>query len=271
MTISTLAFREPSDTAPESAEIRSAAVSQRPAAARTNVARALCLSYASILAKLLRLIPRGAGHSRAPGAVSGCALAFLSLLPLARGQGIFIYDQQSANESSGGGGFIAIQSNQPIGQSFTPTNSSIGFIRLEFSDSILNGSGATVYVNLLSNSITGVILGKTDPIFMPDGFGVSSRGFTNFLFSTPIPVTPGVTYYFEPVVQSGDTSWAVLGYHYLYPGGTAFFNGLANSGNDLWFREGVNIVPEPSSLSLLIGSGVLFYVGRKKIKMRSIS
>jgi hypothetical protein len=38
---------------------------------------------------------------------------------------------------------------------------------------------------------------------------------------------------------------------------------------DTGVREGVYIVPEPSSLSLIIGSGVLFYVGRKKIKMRS--
>jgi hypothetical protein len=54
---------------------RSAAVSQRPAAAWTNVAKALDLADASLLAKRLRLIPRGAGHSRAPGAVCGCALS----------------------------------------------------------------------------------------------------------------------------------------------------------------------------------------------------
>jgi hypothetical protein len=189
-------------------------------------------------------------------------LIFVALVSGA--QGTFIYDQQSADESSGGGGFFAIQSNQPIGQSFAPTNSSIGFIRLELSDSILNGSGATVYVNLLSSSITGTILGKTESVFMPDGFGVSSRGFANFFFSVPIALNPGTTYYFQPVVQSGDTSWAVLSYHYLYPGGTAFLNGLANSGNDLWFRDGLYIVPEPSSRSLLIGSGVLFHVRRAK-------
>jgi hypothetical protein len=197
---------------------------------------------------------------------------FLSLMfaaLAASGQGTFIYDQQSADESSGGGGFVTIQSNQPLGQSFIPTNSSIGFIRLLLSDSVLNGSGATVYLNLLSSSITGTILGKTEPVFMPDGFGVSSRGFANFFFPVPIAINPGTTYYFQPVVQSGDPSWAVLGYHYLYPGGTAFLNGLANSGNDLWFREGV-FVPEPSSICLLIGGGVLFYVCREKSKIRSI-
>ncbi len=41
-------------------------MSQRPAAARTKVARTLDLSHVSLLVKRLRLIPRGAGHSRAP-------------------------------------------------------------------------------------------------------------------------------------------------------------------------------------------------------------
>src|ERR1035438_6872046 len=45
---------------------RSGAVSLRPAAARTNGARALDLANAFRLAELLRLIPRGAGHCRAP-------------------------------------------------------------------------------------------------------------------------------------------------------------------------------------------------------------
>jgi hypothetical protein len=192
-----------------------------------------------------------------------CSVSLMIPALVSSGQGTFIYDQQSADESAGGGGFVTIQSNQPLGQSFTPTNSSVGFIRLWLSDSVLNGLGATVYVNLRTSSITGPIFGSTDPVLMPDGFGVSSRGFTSFFFSTPVPVTPGVTYYFQPVVQSGDNSWALIGYHYNYSGGTAFVNGTADSVNDLWFREGI-VVPEPSSLSLIIGSGVLFYVRRAK-------
>ena len=198
-----------------------------------------------------------------------CSISLIFAALASSAQGTFIYDQQSADESSGGGVFFVFQSFQPIGQSFTPTNSSVGFIRLWLDDSVLNGSGVTVYVNLLSNSITGTILGKTDPVFIPDRLNASSRSLANFFFPVPIAVNPGETYFFQPVVQSGDTSWAVLSSNYLYPGGTAFFNGLANSGNDLWFREGLYVVPEPSSISLIIGSGILFYVGRKKIKMRS--
>jgi hypothetical protein len=188
---------------------------------------------------------------------------------VASGQGTFIYDQQSATELSGGGSSGQIQAYQPIGQSFTPAISSVGFIRLGFYE-FSNGLGSTVYVNLRANSITGPILGSTAPVFLPDGFGFGgSRGYTNFLFSTPISVTPGTMYYFQPVLQSGDITCSIVSYHYVYSGGTSYFNGIARKSWNLWFREGI-LVPEPSALSLLIGSGALFYVRHKQIKMRSI-
>jgi hypothetical protein len=186
-------------------------------------------------------------------------LTGLSLTFGAVAQGTFIYDQQSANETAGGGGAVAIQANEPIGQSFAPALSSVGFIRLFLSDNAFDSVGATVYVNLRTNSITGPILSSTDPVFMPDRFS----GYTNFIFVTPVAVVPGVTYFFQPVVQSGD-SWSVVAYNsYNYQGGNAFEQGLSLPSIDLWFREGI-VVPEPSSLSLLIGSGVLFYVRRAK-------
>ena len=53
-------------TQPRSGRRRSAAVSPRPAAARSRAVAVTMLSWASVLARLLRLIPLGAGHSRAP-------------------------------------------------------------------------------------------------------------------------------------------------------------------------------------------------------------
>src|SRR6266404_1497869 len=103
-----------------------------------------------------------------PAALSYAALA-------ACGQGTFVYDQQSADESTGGGGVSVIQSNQPLGQSFTPSLSSVGFIRLFLIDGVRNnGLGATVYVNLREDSITGPVLGLSGPVFMPDNFGIGS-------------------------------------------------------------------------------------------------
>jgi PEP-CTERM motif len=180
-------------------------------------------------------------------------------------QGTFVYDQQSAVEgiTAESGGII--QSNRPIGQSFIPTLAAIDFVRFQFADgNSINGLGATVYVNLRSNSITGPIMASTDPVFMPNGFGVgNSAGYTNFFFSLSVALTPGTTYYLQPILDSGDQSWVVTAGLFPYSRGTAFFKGAAGS-FDLWFREGI-VVPEPSSATLvLLGSGILFYVRRAK-------
>src|ERR1051326_4495493 len=77
------------------------------------------------------------------------AVALLSMVSSTRGQGTFVYDQQSVNTSVPAGILDDIQPNEPIGQSFTPSLSAVGFVRLNLSDAITrNGVGAAVYVNL---------------------------------------------------------------------------------------------------------------------------
>jgi hypothetical protein len=195
-------------------------------------------------------------------------LAAAFSLMSATAQGLFIYDQQSAVEPRGGESAGFLQTEQPLGQSFTPGSNSVSFIRLLLSDMRPdNGLGATVYINLRSNSIAGPVIASTDPVFMPDNFGTTTLGYTNFFFATSVPVTPGLTYYFQPVTQSGDP-WAVIAdTKYNYQGGTMYVNGVPPQfGNfDLWFREGIYVVPEPSSAALVMaGSGILFYVRRAK-------
>ena len=185
----------------------------------------------------------------------------------ARGQGALVYDQQSANGYVPPNISMYIQPNEPMGQSFIPSLASVGFVQLEVGDSVtLNGIGATLHVNLLANSITGTVLASTAPVFMPDNF----FGMTTFLFSTAVSLTPGTTYYFQPVVESGN-HWVVNTLGSVYPRGSAFFNGTADLNNDFWFREGT-VVPEPSaSWLILIGGGVFFYVRRKDNKRCSHS
>jgi PEP-CTERM motif len=198
-------------------------------------------------------------------------LAILLAMPVyALGQGNFIYDQQSStNPASAAGGPIIQQIVSPYGQSFTPILSSIGFIQLGFFDANQgDGLGATVIVNLRSNAINGPIFASTTPVFMPDGFGIGSgsASITNFFFTAGVVLAPGVTYYFQPVVQSGD-SWGVSIAEYNYSGGSVFVNGAPVFASDYWFREG--IVPEPSSsLLFLFGGGVLLYVRQAKNKKR---
>jgi hypothetical protein len=209
-------------------------------------------------------------------AVETCFLSLMYAALAASGQGTFTYDQQISAPPQGFGFHnpSTIQSQQPIGQSFTPFFASVSFIQLNLGDDNPgNSQGATVFVNLRGNSISGnsisgTVLATSSPVFMPDGFGdngfgASFPGITNFFFASPVTVTPGTTYDFDIVVQSGD-AWEADAYHYGYSGGTAFFNGTTDSGNDLWFREGI-VVPEPSVAGLVsLGSGVLFYVRRAK-------
>src|SRR5664279_1492038 len=134
----------------------------------------------------------------------------------AHGQGTFIYDQSSATNQGFGGGY-AFQQEQPFGQSFTPSLTSIGFVQMEFISGPPQLGGATVYVNLRADSISGPILSSTVPVFMPYPF---AHGITNFFFPTPVAITPGTTYYLQPVVQSGNSQWGLIADAYGYQGGT---------------------------------------------------
>jgi len=188
------------------------------------------------------------------------ALAFLPTL--GNGQGTMIFDQQSSDESNGGVGISVIQDSQPMGQSFTPSLDGIGFVRFHFFDmNRNNGIGAVLYINLRSDSITGQIVDSTAPVALPDNFGSVSTGFVDFLFSGNVPLQPGVKYYLQPIVQSGDR-WGIFGDSFGYPGGDLYVNGIAFS-SDLWFREGV-IVPEPSDTALLVVGGGIFAYARRK-------
>lgn len=191
-----------------------------------------------------------------------CSLPVLLLAYHAYAQGSFVYDQQSSTDESAlsyGSGSVIQQMTPPWGQSFTPTLTSIGFIRLKLDDGIPHTPGATMIINLRAGSIGGLILGSTEPISMPSGF----TGVESFFFSTPISLTPGTVYYFEPVVVSGGL-WNISISEYNYPGGSAWSEGQPGSGADLWFREGI-IVPEPSCAALaLLGALALRLACRRR-------
>jgi hypothetical protein len=182
-------------------------------------------------------------------------VAFLLVACSIQGQG-FVYDQQSTNLIEGSS---SLRSGQPMGQSFTPTLSSVSFILLNLYDSdALHNSGATVFVNLRSNSVTGPILGSSAGVFLPDQF----FGTTNFFFTTPINVASGTTYYFQPVIQSGDSVGSyVTDTSYA---GTAYALGAPVFNHELWFREGILAVPEPSPVWLAWLGGAVWLFARRQ-------
>jgi hypothetical protein len=100
-----------------------------------------------------------------------------------------------------------------MGQSFTPSLAAIGFVRFNLYDQVRNnGTGAVVYVNLRSDSITGPIVDSTAPVSLPDNFG---PGFVNFFFPTNLPIQAGDQYYFQLVVQSGNL-WTAIADSFNY-------------------------------------------------------
>lgn len=178
------------------------------------------------------------------------------------GQGtMFVYDQQSSVDGSYLEGGANIQDSQLFGQSFTPQLSSVGFIRLYIYNGFLgNETAANIVVNLRSDSLSGAILGTSSVVTIPSG---AFAGLVDFTFAVPLSVTPGTTYYFQPVVQNNN-NLGLLQAGYGYAGGTEIFKGVADPNKDLWFREGV-IVPEPSSVALLlIGAGVFLRLNQRK-------
>jgi len=152
-------------------------------------------------------------------------ILLLSLLLESHAQGTVVYDQQSSTESRFGEAATVIQFGSPLGQSFTPTLSQVGFIRLRLNDgNINNGLGVTMLLNLCANSVTGSVVATSLPLVMPDNY----LGTSDFLFSTPATVTPNDTYFFRLVVQSGDLWQVNLGNSFGYTGGSAYFSGVAS-------------------------------------------
>jgi hypothetical protein len=164
----------------------------------------------------------------------------------AHGEAIYQFDQ-SVSPTDAPNLFANIQP-AITGESFVPTLSSIGFAQFYLNDASPVLQSSTLYVILWSgSSANSVYLGQTAPVTV----GPFSAGATTFYFSNPVTVTPGSTYFLQPIVQSGDNESAGVVPGYRYANGMAYIYGNAAPVQDLWFSEGI-VVPEPSTFSLAI-------------------
>jgi hypothetical protein len=134
----------------------------------------------------------------------------------------------------------------PLGQSFTPTLTSLNFVNL-----LTLGGSATLEVDIRSGSISGMILGTSELTVVPFS-GVPSE--VSFSFSTPVALIPGDLYVLEPFLVSGDALIASTNSN-NYPGGNQILAGTDQPGNDLWFQEGIS-AREPGTFFLL-GTGLI--------------
>ena len=187
------------------------------------------------------------------------AIIFLATALQLHGQGyVYVYDQQSATtpETINYDSFVI--SRQMLYESFVPTLSSIDFVQLEISDyPDSSTSGATLSVALYSGSPQDPpLIGGTERVVLPANFhndGIAYSGVATFDFAVPITLTPGETYYLVPVEITGDDVWSVAVTDNTYSSGGLY----GFQGTDLWFREGIETVPEPSNLALWAMGGVL--------------
>ncbi len=143
----------------------------------------------------------------------------------------------------------------PIGQSFTPTLTSVNFVNLLTGPADLTTftTPFTLELNIRTGSISGTILGISQPttITPPSPF---ASIVTPFTFATPLTLVPGDLYVMQVVAVSGNASVGSTNSD-NYSGGTQILGGVAQPNNDLWFQEGISVA-EPGTL-LLLGTGLL--------------
>jgi hypothetical protein len=190
----------------------------------------------------------------------------------ARGQGNFIYDQQSSDESrllDGGDGVQSVSETQfqehlqhpfLLGQTFTPSLNSIEFVRLSITS--YANVPSTLRLELFATPTSSASLATSTSVTVASTHQV----FADFYFTTPLAVIPGNTYFLHPESVVG--TFGVAKYKYDYSGGAAYLSYLNGAPNveDYWFREGIIAAPEPSAVSLVLVGGILFYVCRKKFQ-----
>jgi hypothetical protein len=147
----------------------------------------------------------------------------------------------------------------PLGQSFTPTLTSLNFV-----DLLAEDGSATVEVNIRLGSISGTILGTSQPTVVP--FSLAPMEYS-FSFATPVTLIPGDLYVLQPFLISGDTLITSTNTN-NYPGGNQILAGIDQPNNDLWFEEGIS-TREPGTLLLLV-TGLIGLMAIVFFKNRSI-
>ena len=134
----------------------------------------------------------------------------------------------------------------PMGQEFTPALTSLNFVNLMLMDFYGHGYvTGELAVSIHAGTITGPVLGTSESLILQPTF----QGIGHFDFSAPVSLTPGATYVIQvDVLSGGDWGVGASGIStYVY--GREIQSGVPVEDNDLFFREGITVVPEPSTLA----------------------
>jgi hypothetical protein len=172
----------------------------------------------------------------------------------------FIVDQSNAAGGSITTGVLT--PGQSLGQSFTPALA--GMDRFEIQGSTRGVS--TVQFNLFRGQPASGAQIATSPILTVTNAALQTIGFE---FPATVALVPGETYTGSLVLIAGDSYLLAFSSANPYPGGVAYNEfGLPRSAVDWVFSEGINSVPEPSSV-LLLGLATIGLYLRRKLSSRS--
>ena len=148
---------------------------------------------------------------------------------------------------------LTFSGNTPA-QEFTPTLASLDSVQvfMNGSRSAIGWMGGDSFVNIRQGSFDGPIVAASLPTYAPFLYD----GIIGYRFSQQVPLVPGQPYVIEPVNRNlQPLMLAIKGNSYP---GQMWILGHPFDG-DLVFREGLglDIVPEPTPILLLVGGVVL--------------
>ena len=161
--------------------------------------------------------------------VVACSL-LLALAATAPGQD-YVVDQSCVGDPSTSNDLLGFA---PMGQQFVPGFDRVDVIELVIRQYDSQANIPTLAVHVRSDSMTGPILGTTEPVTPPSGHS----GPLMFEFAESVPLIPGNLYVMELVPLQWGYGWYLTHTHADYPHGHSFIWGNPSPNMDLWFREG---------------------------------
>ena len=204
------------------------------------------------------LMPCVAALGRSTGRAAAVLIGVsVLLLSPGRAQANFIIDQQNTVGGSSSGSTGA-------GQSFTP--SLVGISSATFNLATPN-TNDTFRLDLFNGSgYGGTLLASSAPLTINTS---ATLQMIEFDFPSTVSLTPGNLYTLRVVLTAGPSYSADFSSSNPYAGGMAFgSSGIPAPSNDFVFSEGMNGVPEPSTLAqfALCGIGLAgqLWRGRQK-------